>query len=92
MECDHVIPISQDPLATDAIDNLQLLCKQCHERKTMEQDWKEPYTPPLPTVNNRVWQELVLSPRIPQLICRLNSFDKRTPLQILIFDRFGVDF
>ena len=33
-------------------------------------------------MNDHVWQEFVMSPRIPQLICRFNSIDKRVPLQI----------
>ena len=82
LECDHVIPISIDPFSRNTIDNLQLLCKACHNLKTTEQAWTEPYNPLQSTVNDHVWQELVLSPRIPQLICRYNSIDKRVPLQI----------
>ena len=78
LECDHIMPISTDPFNRNDVDNLQLLCSECHLEKTVAQSWKEPYNPLLSYFNDHVWQEFVMSPRVPQLITCYNHRNFKT--------------
>ena len=80
---DHIRPISTDPFGRNDIENLQLLCAECHEQKTVAQAWREPFNPLLSYFNEHTWSEFVLSARIPQTVCRYNRLDSRAPMQVV---------
>ena len=84
LEVDHIHPISADPFGRNDIENLQLLCAECHEQKTVAQAWREPFNPLLSYFNEHVWSNFVLSARIPQTVCRYNRLDTRAPMQVVV--------
>ena len=72
-------PISTDPWNRNSIDNLQLLCSECHLEKTTAQAFQNDYNPLLSYFNEHVWQNFVLSQRPNQQVYRSSKIDERCP-------------
>ena len=83
LEADHVHPISTDPFNRNDVDNLQLLCSECHLEKTTAQAFQNDFNPLLSYFNENAWANFVMSARPNQQVYRNSQIRDGSSLQNL---------
>ena len=81
LEIDHIHKISTDPLNKNGRDNLQGLCAECHQAKTLAQTSDVEYNPMMSYFNDHTWSNFVMSERPKQQMYRSTTIDERMNCQ-----------